>query len=188
MSAEPPQTHDAALDPAAACVRAFVLYSLAEFQAGRATAVRVVLQGREFSIWDDGRGHPLDKSLEGTAYLRFIYTHFDYPFGQDRGAAVQLQGIGMSLVNALCEQLQVEVRKPDETLQLRFENGRAAASRRVASCNVETGMAVSARLRSGLPVDGAGPAALEAWLTGVQRVHPTLRLLFNGRPLQPPGP
>jgi len=48
-------------------VRAVVLYSLTEFQGGNATTIRVTKDGPGFSVADDGRGHPLDKELEGVS-------------------------------------------------------------------------------------------------------------------------
>jgi DNA gyrase/topoisomerase IV subunit B len=165
-------------------VRAFTLYSLTEFQSGNATTIRVTAEGSGFSISDDGRGHPLDKSLEGTSYLKFIYTHFDYPFEAGRSAPIQLQGIGMSLVNAMCSELKLMVRKSDETLTLSFKEGQAQESSRTAAQNAETGIAISARLRPELPAAGTQTLELEEWLQGVVQVHPALKLYFNGRLLK----
>lgn len=69
-------------------VRALMLYSLAEFQSGNATTIRVTANGIDFGIADDGRGHPIDKAVEGVPYLQFVYTHFDYPFGAAHSARV----------------------------------------------------------------------------------------------------
>ena len=88
-------------------VRALTLYCLAEFQSGHATTIRITAEGNSFSIADDGRGHAIERAIDGTPYLKFIYTHFDYPFETGQNAPVQLQGIGMSLVNALCSELIV---------------------------------------------------------------------------------
>ncbi len=176
------------LDLAATAVRALVLYSLMEFQSGHATTLRVTAEGSIFGISDDGRGHPPDKVLEGTNYLAYIYTHFDYPFAGGRGGPVQLQGIGMSLVNALCSALTLTVRKRDRTLTMTFDNGRLVASDTVEAPNEGTGLTVSCRLRPEVPAGGAGTAELEAWLLGLTVVHPTLKLFFNGRELTAPLP
>jgi hypothetical protein len=167
-------------------VRALMLYSLAEFQCGNATTIRVSAEGTNFSISDDGRGHPIDKTVEGTSYLKFIYTHFDYPFESARSAPVQLQGIGMSLVNALCSELALTVRKRDETLQVWFRDGRFHQSRRTAVLSEETGIAVFATINPILQASGVATAQLEEWLVGVLKTNPELRLYFNGRQLQPP--
>lgn len=167
----------------AAAVRALVLYSLMEFQMGGATTIRVTRHGRDFGISDDGRGHPLDKCLEGISYLRFIYTHFDYPFGAATGAPIQLQGIGMSLINALCEELRLTVRKHEETLTLACQGGRIAGIHRATATNDEAGLTVSARLRRDLPCSDCGDDELEDWLNALARAHPALRLFFNGHPM-----
>jgi len=174
------------MDLTATAVRALMLYSLAEFQSGHATTIRVTAEGGSFSIADDGRGHPIDKTVEGTSYLKFIYTHFDYPFESGRSAPVQLQGIGMSLVNALCSELSLTVRKPDETLQLKFQHGQLCASQRTAVPSAQTGITVSAKLNPQLTATGADTQQLEQWLLGVAVCHPALKLFFNGRQLQPP--
>lgn len=114
----------ASLDLADTAVRTVVLYSLMEFQGGNSKSIRVARSGSEFSVSDDGRGHPLDKTLEGVSYLRFIYTHFEYPFESTNGAPVQLQGLGMSVITALCSELSLEVRKQNETLTASFEEGK----------------------------------------------------------------
>lgn len=172
-------------DVAASALRTLVLYTLMEFQLGGARTLRVTKRGREFGVADDGRGHPLDKQVDGTPYLRFIYTHFDYPFGAPQGAPVQLQGLGMSLVNALCSELTLTVRKPQETLVMVCRHGQIHDTRRQPAQNAETGITVGARLRDDLPAGEGDDGGLEAWLATLAQTHPTLRLFFNGRALGP---
>lgn len=162
-------------------VRALFLYSLAEFQGGNATTIRVDADGARFSIADDGRGHPLDKSLEGTSYLKFIYTHFEYPFASGRSAPIQLQGIGMSLVNALSSELTLTVKKAHETLRWHFQDARLITSERSGTASAETGINVTARLKPQFVGEGVAAGQLETWLLGVLKTCPTLRLYFNGR-------
>lgn len=171
------------LDLASTAVRALMLYSLAEFQSGHATTIRVTAEGNSFSIADNGRGHPIDKTVDGTSYLKFIYTHFDYPFECGRAAPIQLQGIGMSLVNALCSELTLTVRKRDATLQLLFRDGQLCESQRMAVVSEETGITVSAQINPQLQADGVAADQLEEWLLGVLAASPSLNLFFNGRQL-----
>jgi len=175
------------LDITATAVRALMLYSLAEFQSGHATTIRVTADGHSFGISDDGRGHPLDKTVEGIAYLDFIYTHFDHPFGSERGAPVQLQGIGMSLINALCSELTLTVRKANETLRVQFVEGRLHHRERTTVPSAETGISVVAVLNPQLQSGAADTQRLEAWLKGVWASSPKLKLFFNGRPLHLPA-
>ena len=167
-------------------VRALMLYSLAEFQSGNATTIRVTAEGNSFSVSDDGRGHPIDKTVEGTSYLKFIYTHFDYPFESGRSASIQLQGIGMSLLNALCSELALTVKKRDATLQLLFRDGQLCESNRTAAPSEETGITVSAKIRSHLSGNTTAMDGLERWLLGVLANSPSLVLFFNGRQLHAP--
>lgn len=173
------------LDLASTALRGLVLYGLMEFQSGHASTLWVSAQGAEFGIADDGRGHPLDKRLAGTNYIDYIYTHFDYPFEAPAGQAgpVQLQGIGMSLVNALCCRLVLTVRKPEHTLTRVYENGQLASSETSEAPNERTGVSVQCRLRPELPAGDVGMPALEDWLRGLVRCHPTLKLFLNGRAL-----
>ncbi|MEQ1684464.1 MAG: hypothetical protein ABL916_12510 [Burkholderiaceae bacterium] len=175
------------LDPAGIALRALLLYSLAEFQSGHATTIRVTAEGRSFSISDDGRGHSIDRAIGGSSYLKFIYTHFDYPFEPGQGAPVQLQGIGMSVVNALCSELSLAVRKPDETLHLQFRDGKLQNSRREKVASDETGISISATVHPQLQQGGAAVEPLQAWLLGVLAASPSLRLFFNGRLLRAPA-
>lgn len=171
---------DCSLDVTGIAVRALVLYSLAEFQSGHATTIRITANANSFSIADDGRGHPIDRAIDGTPYLKFIYTHFDCPFESSRSSPVQLQGIGMSLINALCSDLALTVRKRDETLQLLFRNGKLHDSKRVAVASEETGITVSATINPQLHKGDVAGEQLQDWLLGVLASSPSLRLFFNG--------
>ena len=172
------------LDLTGIAVRALMLYSLAEFQLGNATTIRVTADGTSFSIADDGRGHPIEKTVEGVSYLNFIYAHFDYPFESGRAAPIQLQGIGMSLINAMCSELDLTVRKPDATLRLMFRNGRLHSRNRTEVLSMETGITISARIDAKLGGSGVASKQLEQWLLTVLAASPTLKLFFNGRQLQ----
>ena len=111
------------LDLTACLVRALALYSLAEFQSGHATTIRVSAAGASFSVVDDGRGHAIERTVDGSPYLKFVYAHLDYPFQTSHGSLIQLHGIGMSLINILCSELSVAARKRDAALRLEFLNG-----------------------------------------------------------------
>lgn len=174
------------LAPSDICIRAVVLYSVMEFQGGNASTITVTQHGSEFSVSDDGRGHPLEKTLEGISYIRFIYTHFDYPFALSRGAPIQLQGIGMSFVNALCSELLLSVRKHNETLTASFKEGQLQSTERHPGTSQETGITVRGRVRPELVAAGSGKSHMEDWLRSIVKVHPTLRVVFNGCELVDP--
>lgn len=179
--AEPQAPPD--FDAAFLVVRALALYALAEHQAGHAHEIRVTAQGAAFSVSDDGRGHAINKDVDGVPYLNFIYEQLDYPFAAPGGGAIQLQGIGMSLINSLCSELELEVRKPEQVLRLRFRRGQLM-DRQVQTVHSEqTGNTISGTMA--LPAQGAGldEAALERWLCRVAAASPSLRLSFNGKAL-----
>jgi DNA gyrase/topoisomerase IV subunit B len=175
-------------DTCSAVVRALVLYALAEAQAGHATVLRVTADGRSFSVADNGRGHPLAREVGGTPYLKLIYTHLDYPFGASPGAPVQLQGLGMSLINTLCSELSSVVRRPEGTLSLVFHGGALAEQRLTPGPSGEAGNLISGAVRPELAGPGIDIAGLRAWLQGVQESCPSVALYFNGLALHPPSP
>jgi DNA gyrase/topoisomerase IV subunit B len=174
-------------DLAASAVRALVLYSLAEFQSGHATTIRITVEGTAFSIADDGRGHAIDRAIGGVPYLKFIYTQLDYPFNPVQGAPIQLQGIGMSFVNALCSELAVVVRKRDVTLRLWFQDGQLRGSERIELKSESTGNTISGTVSARFQRRDAGVEELRQWLLCIVAASPSLTLVLNGRQLQGPG-
>ena len=170
-------------DTTTSIVQTLVLYSLAEHQLGHARTIRVIARGHSFSIEDDGRGHAVHREIEGSPYLNFIYAHLDYPYKDRKAKPVQLQGLGMSLLNRLCAELIVSVRKPEVTLQLRFQNGRLQSHERTDSVNRETGNTVAGTLDQDVAPTPANEEALKNWMLGVLEASPALLLSFNGQPL-----
>ena len=160
-----------------------MLYSLAEVQAGHATTIKVTADGRSFGISDDGRGHSIARAVEGASYLKFIYTHFDYPFDSASGAPIQLQGIGMSLINAMCSELALTVRNKGEILKLLFRDGRLHQRTQISTTSAETGNAILAKIDPRLQQHDADTELLEVWLLEVLKSSPSLKLFLNGREL-----
>ena len=162
-------------------VQALVLYSLAEFQSGHCGRIRVETNGRSFSVEDDGRGHAIERTVAGHPYLRYVYTHFDFPFAPVAPPlpAVQLQGIGMSLINALCSELAVIVRKPTKELHLLYRDGCLREERELQASSAFTGTAVAGLLVPDITV--ASEPALRSWFETIKRSAPTLQLSVNGQ-------
>lgn len=169
------------IDLVALSTRALLLYSLAEAQGGHATRISVVTTADGFSVEDDGRGHAIHRVISGHDYLPFIYTQLEYPFDHQAPAGdVQLQGIGMSLINALCERVDVVVRKKDGSLFLTYERGRLASEKRDLERNSSTGTTVSGQINSALKGAPFDAVALEHWLNRVTALHPHVELWYNG--------
>ena len=125
----------------------------------------------------------MSRTVDGAPYLDFIYEHLAFPYGRTASPPVQLQGLGMSLLNHLCSILEVTVRQPTATLRIRFECGMRVDHAVTDEANPETGNTVCGTLVASLSSGQADVAALLEWLVEVQRVNPALNLLFNSRQL-----
>lgn len=173
-------------------IQSLVLYAVAEHQAGHARRLWVELDGGAFVVADDGRGHAIDKSVDGTPYLQLIYEQLQYPFALDQPGAVQLHGIGISLVNALCCELEVWVHKAHGGLHLRFAQGRLVAHERLPGPFTDTGNRLRGRVHPALQPTGTDLQQLTSWLRALQRATPGLTIHVNGAALErdasPPHP
>jgi DNA gyrase/topoisomerase IV subunit B len=184
-SALTPSTSSEPKNVMSSAVRALVLYSLAEFQLGHASTIRVTSRGHSFSVEDDGRGHAITRTVDGAPYLKFIYGHLDYPFEAGEAKTIQLQGIGMSLLNSLCTELNVTVRKQDATLRMVFQHGCLLSHEVSDAASEQTGNVVSGEVNTGIESRAVDEQALEGWLRGIVATSPTLHLYFNGQELGP---
>jgi DNA gyrase/topoisomerase IV subunit B len=172
-------------DSTTSVVQTLVLYSLAEHQLGHAKNIRVTASERSFSIEDDGRGHAIGRTVEGSPYLDFIYCHLDFPYKERTAKSIQLQGLGMSLLNRLCSEMIVSVRNAEATLNLRFQNGQLVSHELTEASNRVTGNKVSGTVHPNLGLAPANEQALEQWLHALLAASPTLQLFFNGKHLEP---
>ena len=168
-------------------VRALTLYSLAEFQSGHASTIKIAAEGRSFSVADNGRGHSIDRMVDGISYLDLVYKHFDYPFGTAHGTTVQLQGIGMSLINSLCSELVVAVQKPEKALRLTFRDGSSVSSELLMIDHAEAGIAISGTVKSELQISPVDSSQIRNWLVDLLAANTSLNLLFNGQILSTPA-
>jgi len=172
---------------AAHIVQSLVLYAVAEHQAGHARQLQVEFDGATFGVADDGRGHAIDRAVEGTPYLKLIYEQLQYPFGLAQPGPVQLQGIAMSLINTLCSELEVWVRRPQAGLHLHFVDGALCTHEHLAGPIDDTGNRIRGRLQPALRSDGTESAEIGAWLRALQRAAPGLGIRFNGAALAAEG-
>ena len=169
--------------PAAKLAKVLVLYALAEAQAGHATRIDVLAEGHTFGVSDDGRGHSIDKKIDGTHYLTFIYSQFEFPFASPQPGAVQLQGIGMSLLNSLCSSLEVTVTRADQRLRLFFESGVLMSQHREPAVGAGTGNRIVGSVMTHEEASVAVSQALAEWLTGLLHCVPTVCVTLNGQAL-----
>ena len=109
--------------------------SVDEILAGGATAIEVVLEaGNICSVEDDGRGIPVDAmhdvkdpKLKGKSALEVVLTVLHAGGKFDSGAykiSGGLHGVGVSVVNALSEWLEVEVYKDGRIWTQTYDRGK----------------------------------------------------------------
>ena len=102
--------------------------SVDEALAGFATKVEVILHAdQSLEVIDNGRGMPVDiHPTEGVSGVEVILTKLhaggkfsnkNYEFAGD------LHGVGISVVNALSERVDIQVKRNGEVYKIAFENG-----------------------------------------------------------------
>jgi DNA gyrase subunit B len=119
-----------------------------EVLAGRCTKIEVVLRkDGAVSVEDNGCGIPVDKhpevKLPGVE-VAMTMLHAGSKFGGG-GYRVSggLHGVGVSVVNALSEWLEVEVRRDGKVWQQRYQRGKKASDLRQVGKSARTGTAVT---------------------------------------------
>lgn len=102
--------------------------SVDEALAGFAQTIQVILhQDHSLSVQDDGRGMPVDlHPEEGIPGVELILTRLHaggkFSEGNYRFAG-GLHGVGVSVVNALSQRLEVRIRRDGQEYQMAFANG-----------------------------------------------------------------
>ncbi len=120
--------------------------SIDEALAGYCTKINVFIHADDtITVIDNGRGIPVDMHETGKPAVEVVLTvlHAGGKFGGE-GYKVSggLHGVGVSVVNALSEWMEVEVRRDGKIYQIRFEEGRTVKSLEVVGTTTETGTKV----------------------------------------------
>jgi DNA gyrase/topoisomerase IV subunit B len=166
-----------------AIVRALFLYHLTEYQTGNATTIKVSIEKRKFRISDNGRGHAIDRIINGVPYLRLVYSQLEYPFGMETDTPIQLHTIGMSLVNSFCEELVVTIHKKEKVYTKYYKDGQLLKEETEENQNRVTGTTVEGKINTELIPGEIDLQEIEQWLTEIKSINKQLRLVFNDNEL-----
>jgi DNA gyrase subunit B len=123
--------------------------SVDEALAGFCDSVRIVLHpDNSVTVTDNGRGIPVDmhkKEKRPAAEVVLTVLHAGGKFGEGGGYKVSggLHGVGVSVVNALSERLDLEVQRDGHVWTQRYERGVPKAPLKKGAASKETGTTIT---------------------------------------------
>lgn len=123
--------------------------SVDEALAGYCTEIIVeIKEDNIIMVSDNGRGIPVDKHKKtGLSAAETVYTvlHAGGKFGGDSGYKVSggLHGVGASVVNALSEWTEVEIKRNNKLYKMKFEKGKTVETLKEVGTSTTTGTMVT---------------------------------------------
>ena len=156
-----------------------------EVLAGRCTKIDVTLrEDRVVSVEDNGCGIPVDKhpevKLPGVE-VAMTMLHAGSKFGGGGyRVAGGLHGVGVSVVNALSEWLEVEVRRDGKVWRQRYERGKRASELKAVGKTTKTGTTVTFKPDPKIfEVVDFNPETMTARLRELAYLNPAVKITFT---------
>jgi DNA gyrase subunit B len=128
-----------------------VANSLDEHLAGRATRIRVSIENGLAEVEDDGRGIPVEVvPAHGMPFVQVVLTHLHQTPTFDQHlphvhVSSSRSGLGLGPVNALCEELEVEIWRNGYAWRQRYQRGMPATELERGARTTRTGTRVRIR-------------------------------------------
>ena len=159
-----------------------------EVLAGRCTKIDVTLRDDgAVSVEDNGCGIPVDKhpevKLPGVE-VAMTMLHAGSKFGGGGyRVAGGLHGVGVSVVNALSEWLEVEVRRDGKVWRQRYERGKRASELKAVGKTTKTGTIVTFKPDSKIfETVEFNPETMAARLRELAYLNPAVKITFTIEP------
>ncbi len=166
--------------------------SVDEHLAGFAKNIRVsLLESSLIEVEDDGRGIPVDMHpTEKVSAIEVVLTKLHSGGKFDRNSyrvSGGLHGVGLSVVNALSEYLEVEVFRGGKQYTIRYEKGVKAEELKIAGTSKKIGTIVRFRPDPEIFQDQKfSSSAISSRLREIAFLNPGLSVLFEDRLTEDP--
>lgn len=106
-----------------AMFKTVMAYVITEHLGGKANVVKVHYKDNLISISDNGRGHSVERNIDGIPYLDMVYCQLSlFDTNPDLNTFVY-QALGMSLISEMCDQIKLTVANHGKIRNFGISNG-----------------------------------------------------------------